>query len=159
MSYDDTYVSPMSYMLWPLVGVALLVGVQCVVARVAASKAQEVLSKMRVVCDEASAQHPTLSFHCKDEIHAYGRRNGRVIRTNYVEVSVGGGAVVAPAVVASAVAVAADVIVPMQPVQVAAAVTAQPLSAAERLKNLDDIRSMLSREEYEAKRKEIIGSM
>mmetsp|Transcript_6289 Transcript_6289/g.15632 ORF Transcript_6289/g.15632 Transcript_6289/m.15632 type:complete len:271 (+) Transcript_6289:115-927(+) len=135
---------------------------------------------IRKVCEETSALHPGVSFHVRDEVQFWGyrtRRNDRygyggggydrtadVTHTNYIEVSVSNQAV------GSALPSALGYAPPSAPAYIpVAAVAHQPeanvvvsgiaKTPAERMRELDQMKGLLTEGEYHQKRAEILSDV
>ena len=121
------------------------------------------MREVEAVCDDISKQYSALSFHVRFEYIVYRRYGGYYAgnnhnhhhhrgtsthTTNYIEVNIADVESRGDMGIASA-----------PPLVTASLVGGTEKSAAERLSELDNIRGMLSEEEYERKRKEILDSL
>mmetsp|Transcript_34717 Transcript_34717/g.75984 ORF Transcript_34717/g.75984 Transcript_34717/m.75984 type:complete len:250 (+) Transcript_34717:92-841(+) len=152
------------FIIGPLLLMAGMIGMQCY----AKQKSTNALKGLEAVCEDISKQYSQLSFHVRFDYILYGRYGGgyhgnqyhrnngpHTMTTNYIEVSV------ADVEAASAVPTYGDggLGAPSAPPLVTASLAGEEKSAAERLRDLDEIRGMLSQEEYDRKRKEILDSV
>eukprot|EP00563_Minutocellus_polymorphus_P018020 CAMPEP_0197718488 /NCGR_PEP_ID=MMETSP1434-20131217/2627_1 /TAXON_ID=265543 /ORGANISM="Minutocellus polymorphus, Strain CCMP3303" /LENGTH=250 /DNA_ID=CAMNT_0043303151 /DNA_START=27 /DNA_END=779 /DNA_ORIENTATION=+ len=148
------------FLLGPLILMVGMMGTQCW----AASRGRAAMREVEAVCEDISKQYSALSFHVRFEYIVYGRyggsnyyagnnhnyhhRGGSTHTTNYIEVNIADVESRGDMGIASA-----------PPLVTASVVRGTEKSAAERLGDLDNIRGMLSEEEYERKRKEILDSL
>jgi len=123
----------------------------------AAAKSSKALGDMNRICKEASDRHPSLTFRVRYERYHYGysfrtsgRRHPRTQTDHYIEVSVAEEAVV-PTVQA--------VVLPTEPISASAVEEGTAQTAQERMNDLESVKHLLSDEEYERKRAEIIASI
>eukprot|EP00562_Extubocellulus_spinifer_P010824 CAMPEP_0178497212 /NCGR_PEP_ID=MMETSP0696-20121128/14559_1 /TAXON_ID=265572 /ORGANISM="Extubocellulus spinifer, Strain CCMP396" /LENGTH=249 /DNA_ID=CAMNT_0020125605 /DNA_START=14 /DNA_END=763 /DNA_ORIENTATION=+ len=152
------------FIIGPLLLMAGMIGMQCY----AKQKSTNALKGLEAVCEDISKQYSQLSFHVRFDYILYVVKaaditaistivnNGpHTMTTNYIEVSV------ADVEAASAVPTYGDggLGAPSAPPLVTASLAGEEKSAAERLRDLDEIRGMLSQEEYDRKRKEILDSV
>jgi len=146
------------FLLGPLILMIGMMGTQCW----AASRGRAAMREVEAVCEDISKQYSALSFHVRFEYIVYGRYGGynhysnshnyrstntHTRTTNYIEVNV------------ADVESRGDMGIASAPPLVTASVLGTEKSAAERLVELDNIRGMLSDEEYDRKRKEILDSL
>lgn len=134
------------------------------------------LADLGKVCDKASAQNPGISFHVREEQHLRTQGNDvRVGRSNYIEVCVKSDAMtgtILPGEMQStpiAKAMAIGPVASSVPAFNPAVVAAQPeldiesgtgkKSAAERMRSLDEMKGLLTEEEYQRKRAEILSDI
>ena len=155
-------------------GMLLMIVGMCGSSVYASSKSSEARLKMKKVCEETSAMHPGLSFHIRDEIRLIGYGGGynngfnnngyygggynsnvNVSNTNYIEVYVAEGT---PAAVATQ-GYFAPSSVPSAPVMAVAEAEVKFKSPEERMRELDKMKDMLTNEEYQAKRAEILSDV
>jgi len=151
-------------------------------------KAFEVRAALRRVCDDVSAEHPHVSFHVKFEAFTLFRgREANTMVLNYIEVNIkdpegGGGA--GPQVVVNintpgattevedaqteeaattAVPVVKGMVIPEQAVDNEEDCgndnAEESRTAAERLAQLEGLKGILTEEEYNEKRKEILATV
>lgn len=149
------------FLVGPLILMVGLMGTQCW----AASRGRAAMREVEAVCEDISKQYSALSFHVRFQYIVYGRYGGSTYyagnnhnhhhhrgtsthTTNYIEVNIADVESRGDMGIASA-----------PPLVTASLVGGTEKSAAERLSELDNIRGMLSEEEYERKRKEILDSL
>lgn len=143
----------------------------------ASSKSGEARNKMKKVCEETSAMHPGISFHIRDEMrfmgyngygndynndgynNGYGNgynSNVQVSNTNYIEVYV-------TEVTAGAANITqgyyAPSSVPSAPVIAVAEADIGIKSPEERMRELGKMRDILTEDEYQVKRAEILSDV
>mmetsp|Transcript_43919 Transcript_43919/g.92426 ORF Transcript_43919/g.92426 Transcript_43919/m.92426 type:complete len:255 (+) Transcript_43919:190-954(+) len=128
------------------------------------SEANKAKNGIRRVCEETSARHRGISFHVRDDVQFLGySRNGHanVRNTNYVEVSVSNNANITTPLAQGYASPSAPLYpMDMDPeVAVVAASAVAQKSPAERLKELDQMKHLLTNYEYEQKRAEILSDV
>ena len=143
----------------------------------AASKSGEARNKMKKVCEETSALHQGISFHIRDEMRFMGYRGGSynngynnngyntggyrsnnvdVLNTNYIEVYVAEAGEATPAQgyfgpVST---------IPRAPVlAVVEEANTNAKTPEERMRELQKMKGMLTEDEYQAKRAEILSDV
>jgi len=147
------------FLIGPLILMVGMMGTQCW----AASRGRAAMREVETVCEDISKQYSALSFHIRFEYIVYRRYGGYYAgnnynhhhhrgtsthTTNYIEVNIADVESRGDMGIASA-----------PPLVTASLVGGTEKSAAERLSELDNIRGMLSEDEYERKRKEILDSL
>ena len=121
------------------------------------------MREVEAVCEDISKQYSALSFHVRFEYFVYRRYGGynsygnnhttyhhggtSTHTTNFIEVNI------------ADVEARGDMGIASAPPLVTASVVGGAERTAERLAELDNIRGMLSDEEYDRKRKEILDSL
>ena len=133
----------------PAAAIVLTGGLSCYTGY----KAQQVLLEIEDICKETSAAHPRLSFHVRYDYHYRRNHNNHhssSTSTQYIEVSI------CQDTTAMSTAVAAEPVVAGVPLVES---TTTNLSPAERLAELEKVRHILSQEEYDNKRAEILACM
>jgi len=109
---------------------------------------------MNTICKEASDRHPSLTFRVKFERYYYGYSfsNSRVRHKtdHYIQVSVDGNEDVENVVPA-----AQAIVLPSEPTSALEG----EATAQQRLKDLESAKHLLSKQEYERKRSDIIASI
>ena len=152
------------FLIGPLILMGGMVATQCF----AASRGRAAMREVEAVCEDISKQYSALSFHVRFEYFVYRRYGGynsygnnhttyhhggtSSYTTNYIEVNIAD--VEARGVTRGDMGIASA-----PPLITASVVGGAERSAAERLAELDNIRGMLSDEEYDRKRKEILDSL
>lgn len=156
-----------AFLVGPLVLMAGMIGLSCF----AAQRARNALKGVEGVCEDISKQYSALSFHVRFEYMVYGRHGGynnynnnnnihhgrSTITTNYIEVNIAD-AEAQIAVPTFGESATTTTVMPSAP-PIVTATLAGKKTAADRLRDLDEMRDMLSREEYDRKRKEILDSV
>lgn len=169
-----------SFIYFIIGGVVLFVGFGILILVMTMSK-NSISSGLRKVCDKYSAQHPGISFHVRYEqrlwtsggyhSHHHGHhRNVHVSTTEYIEVYVasdmattdnnvvGGGE---PSVVAQAFPIPSAPMAGSDDPEVALGGSSdeQKPTAAQRMRELDRMKGLLTEEEYQRKRAEIMSDV
>lgn len=140
----------------------------------ASRKSGEARNAMKKVCEETSAMHPGISFHIRDQMvfMGYSRRNygnnnngyggtynsgydANYSHTNYIEVYVTDGTTPTATGVQGYLAPTS---MPSAPPVVMAEVEGVK-SPQERMRELEGMRPMLTEDEYQAKRAEILSDV
>lgn len=164
----------------PVIGFAcLVIAIKCTQVRTQA-QAKEVLSELERVCGDTSNKFSSLSFHVRMEYIVVGRSNSNnnVQSTNHIEVSianpeVGASAAGVPAFGLEASSEAYPASSPYFPaasspyvpaaypitVPIVSTSAVQHKSLAERLGDLEGLKGIISTEEYERKRKDILDGI
>jgi hypothetical protein len=135
----------------------------------AAAKSSKALGDMNRICKEASDRHPSLTFRFKFEEYHYGpsaiysfrssgRRRPRTQTDHYIEVSLDEETVV-PTAVPTAVPTVEAIVLPSEPISASASEGGTAQTAQDRMNALESVKHLLSEEEYERKRAEIIASI
>ena len=115
---------------------------------------------LRKVCDDASTMHPDISFHVRYEHYIWGsRRDANVSTTNYIEVYVSNNASAAAPIVQGYVAPSAPALSAVAVVEPDIDVEGGKKTPAERMDDLDQMRGLLTDDEYQAKRAEILSDV
>ena len=156
------------------IGMLLMIAGSCGSSVYASRKSGEARNEMKKVCEETSAMHPGISFHIRDQMvfMGYSRRNygnnnngyggynsgydANYSHTNYIEVYVTDGT--APAATTATGVYIPPTSMPSAP-PVVAAVAEGIKSPQERMRELEGMRSMLTEDEYQAKRAEILSDV
>ena len=154
------------------IGMLLMVAGTCGSTVYASRKSGEARNEMKKVCEETSAMHPGISFHIRDQMvfMGYSRRNygnndgygynsgydANYSHTNYIEVYVTDGTSPAATGVQGYLAPTS---IPSAPPVVAAVAEGVVKSPQERMRELEGMRSMLTEDEYQAKRAEILSDV
>ena len=174
-----------SFIYFIIGGVILFVGFGILLFFMTRSK-NSISSGLRKVCDKYSAQHPGISFHVRYEQRLWSsgyhhshhhhhdgyHRNVHVSTTEYIEVyvasdmatttpNVGGGE---PSVVAQAFPIPSAPIMavgddPEVALGVGSSSDEQKPTAAQRMRELDRMKGLLTEEEYQRKRAEIMSDV
>ena len=147
------------FLIGPLILMGGMVATQCF----AASRGRAAMREVEAVCEDISKQYSALSFHVRFEYFVYRRYGGynsygnnhttyhhggtSTHTTNFIEVNI------------ADVEARGDMGIASAPPLVTASVVGGAERTAERLAELDNIRGMLSDEEYDRKRKEILDSL
>ena len=164
--------SPALGMIPFVIGGVLMVAGTCGSSVYASRKSGEARNAMKKVCEETSAMHPGISFHIRDQMvfMGYSRRNynndngygynsgydANYSHTNYIEVYVTDGTTPATAGVQGYLAPTS---LPSAPPVVAAVAEGVVKSPQERMRELEGMRGMLTEDEYQAKRAEILSDV
>ena len=165
--------SPALGMIPFVIGGVLMVAGTCGSSVYASRKSGEARNAMKKVCEETSAMHPGISFHIRDQMvfMGYSRRNynnnngygynsgydANYSHTNYIEVYVTDGTTPAAATTATGVYIP-PTSMPSAPPVVMAEVEGVK-SPQERMRELEGMRPMLTEDEYQAKRAEILSDV
>ena len=124
------------------------------------AKAQQVLRDIEQICEATSAAQPQLSFHVRYERSLYrtGHDDYNSRTTQYIEVSILQSTVVVPM---GSNPIAVGVATPVTTATNTYGGNNNPSSntVAERLAELDKVKNILSQQEYDSKRAEILASL
>jgi len=142
------YYSPYIFYILPAVYIPLFIMNACFMIRLR-KKAGETLTQLKQVCENESNRRSNVSFHVRDERFYTGRS---AILLNYIECSVGTGNDGV-----TAVPVVDSMFDQMMGNQNQA--TQDSRSVADRLKDLEGLKPILSEEEYARKRKDILAEV
>jgi len=153
-----------SYYVFPILGVLFAIVPTFIYCRMIApvmTKVRKTLSDLEIICNEESSKYSNLSFHLRDERFYTGRRSSVVI--NYIEVSIGSVSSAAggsnPIGDPSANSSSSGAFSLFSQMATGAGVSTAGRNVAERLKDLEGIRSLITEEEYNQKKKEILSGI
>jgi len=170
------YIYPVLFFSFPL-------GIFCVSKRAFASVAGElrkVMTDLEEVCERESARRHDVSFHVRAQTFGGGGNNNRGRQINYIECSVGNAGSGAGAVNAMEAGQAPPVAYPVGDPDINVSASAAPattsifsslalggsaqptaptISTATRLQELEGIKSLLTEEEYNTKKQDILNSI
>lgn len=143
----------------------------------ASSKSSEAMNAMKKVCEETSAMHQGISFHIRDEMRFLGHRgygggynngygnngygggynsNVNISTTNFIEVYVNDGTTSTAQAVQGYFAPTSA---PSAPVMAIAEADIRFKSPEVRMRELDNMKTLLTEDEYQAKRAEILSDV
>jgi hypothetical protein len=119
------------------------------------TKVRKALSDLEMVCSEESSKYSNLSFHLRDDRVYTGRS---VVAINYIEVSMGSAPSTENAAPVATTNSSGSFSLFSQ-MATGAGVSTGGRNVAERLKELEGIRSLISEEEYNQKRSSILSDI
>ncbi|KAL7547580.1 hypothetical protein ACHAWF_010871 [Thalassiosira exigua] len=176
--FDSTSSPFLSFLPILIVFLLLMVGMfgtMCFAARTTG----RVNDGLRKVCEDTTARYPGISFHVRYETHYWHNyntlgsdnnvhhHNVRRETINYIEVNVSGDTENATPAVGYVAPLAPVIAVPSAPVMTAAVALSEPevklgagaRTPAQRMGELDEMRGLLSEDEYHRKRAEIMSDV